>query len=86
MRGSRWLTPADFMIGLIVGVLMALFWGPFLKTEAYAQSAAPKQVQFVKTAILLTPAGKPSFERWQDPETKVFCYATPQGVAFSCAR
>lgn len=85
MKNNRWLILAAVTMGLVVGMLIPRLQS-LVSTEAYARGVAPKQIQFVKTAIILTPDGQPGIERWQDPETKVFCYVTPQGLGFSCAR
>ena len=93
MNKSCWLSTSNFLMGTLVGACIVLLLSVFLKTKAYAQGAAPKTVQFVRTAIMTDPSGQPGIERWQDPETKVVCYVTPNGsrvlwheVGFSCVK
>jgi hypothetical protein len=86
MKNNRWLVLilVGVVIGLVAGMLIPRLLS-LVNAEAYAQGAAPKRIQLVRTGIMLDPEyGKPYWERWQDPETKVICYVGSKG--FSCVR
>lgn len=85
MKNCRWRSPARFLIGVLVGVGVALFVVPSLRIEAFAQAEAPRRVQFIKTADILYPSGRGAGERWEDPETKSACYVLGQ-LGASCVK
>lgn len=86
MKNARSILIVSLAVAFVVGLSAGLASVVLFNTEAPAQAAVARTVQFVKTADVTTPDGANLYERWEDPEYKIVCYVFLVSRQLSCTK